>query len=235
MSPSDHFGKPGPRRSRAPLGGIKRLAGGRKNPESGVDRSRVTAAVMKITLLGTDPPIWRRVLVPADILLDDLHRIVQVTMQWSNSHLHIFQIHEQCYAPKEYMLDYPVEVIDSRTVRLLDLAVLRGFACTYEYDLGDSWLHEILVEDFRLKEPIENVTCLDGERASPPEDCGGVGGFYGMIEALADPSNPEHKHWVEWLTGEDTIEKATDIFDPEVFDIKNMNLVLAGKRPFVPT
>jgi len=184
-------------------------------------------AQLKITLLDIDPPVWRRLLVPATIRLDRLDRVVQAAMGWTNSHLHMFIHPTRHYGVPD--LDFPLH--DERRTTLRDLAAQEGETFGYEYDLGDSWEHELMLEQLSTAEPGGRYpVCLDGARACPPEDCGGVHGYTDLIDTLADPGHPEHQHLLEWLG----IEKGSD-FDPAHFDPADANrrldaVVLAPTR-----
>jgi len=169
----------------------------------------------KITLLEIKPPIWRRIQV-TDCTLDELHEHIQTAMGWTNSHLHDFEIKGKRYGDPDLLDDgfEDFECIDSLDTLLSDILPKSGkrFAFKYQYDFGDSWDHEILFEgrpkaDPKVKYPI----CLEGQRACPPEDCGGTWGYDEFLEAIRNPKHPEHANMLEWC-GED--------FDPDKFDPK---------------
>ncbi len=175
---------------------------------------------LKVTLLETDPPIWRRLTVSSDTTLVRLDRIIQAAMGWTNSHLHIFTAGGVLYSDPSPEWDIKVE--NERRARLGGIAREVGEAFIYEYDLGDSWRHQVLVEDIRFSSegPIQ-PTCLAGERACPPEDCGGVSGYYQTLECLSDPDDEEYestKIWIESMTG--------GPFDPDVFRLGAANRAL---------
>lgn len=186
-------------------------------------------AQLKVTLLETDPPVWRRLLVPATIRLDRLDRVIQAAMGWTNSHLHLF-IHPSGHYGRPHPDDM-LPLHDERKATLRDLAGHEGDVFGYEYDLGDSWEHEVLLEKLVPAEPGGRYpTCLDGARACPPEDCGGTGGYEQLIDALADPRHPDHDDLLQWLG----VEKGTD-FDPARFDPADADrrldaIVLASPR-----
>jgi hypothetical protein len=135
--------------------------------------------LLKITLMETDPPIWRRLVVPGDTTLAGLDRIIQAAMGWTNSHLHTFTVGGVLYAEPSPEWEVEVEVRDERRVRLADVAREEGEAFLYEYDLGDSWRHQVLVEQVIAGGADEagRPRCLGGEMACPPEDSGGVRGL----------------------------------------------------------
>ena len=132
----------------------------------------------KITLIGTKPPIWRRIQVK-DGMLDKLHEHIQTAMGWTNSHLHQFQINGERYSDPE-LWDDEFELIDSTATKISEIVPQDGsrFRFRYEYDFGDGWEHEILFEGCVRAEPKSRYPlCLEGARACPPEDVGGIGGY----------------------------------------------------------
>jgi hypothetical protein len=175
---------------------------------------------LKISLKDSKPPIWRRVEVADDITLAKLHAIIQAAMGWTNSHLHMFTAGGVSYRvphPDDFM-----EVRSERTARLNALLAEPKQKLSYEYDFGDSWNHEVLLEKVLPPEPGATYPrCTAGKRACPPEDCGGVWGYADFVEAIADPEHPEHEELLEWVGGE---------FDPERFDIVEANVALRSLR-----
>jgi hypothetical protein len=169
----------------------------------------------KITLLGIKPPIWRRIQVQ-DCTLDKLHEHIQTAMGWTNSHLHDFEIKGKRYGDPELIVDgfEDLEYADSRSTMVSEVLPTAGrrFAFKYQYDFGDSWDHEILFEGCPTADPkTKYPLCLEGERACPPEDCGGVWGYPQFLEAIADPKHEEHESMLQWIGGE---------FDAEKFNAK---------------
>jgi hypothetical protein len=177
---------------------------------------------LRVSLMGVKPPIWRRVLVAQDVTLPQLHVILQIVMGWTNSHLHQFKVGDLVFA--EPHQEYEPGPIDYRRITLNQIAPRRGSTCVYEYDFGDGWDHHIAVED---ELPIETVRgavprCLEGERACPPEDCGGAYGYADLLKALRSPRHPEHDSSIDWV-GPD--------FDPERFDAERVNASLPRPVP----
>lgn len=200
---------------------------------------------LKITLRGSKPPIWRQVAVPSDIRLSNLHDVIQVVMGWTDSHLHQFIVQDQRPKPtsveirslgrsgqwdklaermqrERYLSDPQAELEnaeDERKVKLSELAPTVKNKFIYEYDFGDGWEH--LIEVVKIYPPAEGVKypiCLAGKLACPPDDCGGLGGYYNMLEVVKDPKHEDYENVLEWI-GED--------FDPERFDIDEINAALA--------
>ena len=167
---------------------------------------------IKVTLNHTQPPIWRRVLVPGDVTLGQLHKIIQVIMGWTNSHLHQFIVGDTYYG--EPAPDYGLDMQDERRMRLNQIA-WKGDRFDYEYDFGDGWLHTLLVENVLEPESGQQYpVCVKGKRACPPEDVGGAWGYEEFLKAIADPDHPEHEEYLDWIGGE---------FDPDEFYLAETN------------
>jgi tetratricopeptide (TPR) repeat protein len=174
---------------------------------------------LKVMLKGSKPPIWRRFQVPGNISLRKLHLILQEVMGWTNSHLYRFEIGGTEFGEPENE-SYGLEVKNSHRTKLIRVAPREKTKFTYEYDFGDSWEHEILVEKILQAEPgVRYPVCLAGKRACPPEDCGGIWGYAHLLEVIRDPAHEEHEEMMEWLGGQ---------FDPEEFDLDRLNQRLKG-------
>lgn len=140
-------------------------------------------------------------------------------MGWTDSHLRSFTIGDALYGM--HFDDYPEDEIDEKTVTVLR-AVDGHRRFTYEYDFGDSWGHEVVVEAVTSSaRGLKFAVCIDGEHACPPEDCGGVGGYAELLEVLGDPSHKDHDHFTQWV-GES--------FDPTAFDLVSTNAALQQLR-----
>jgi tetratricopeptide (TPR) repeat protein len=163
---------------------------------------------LKVTLKGTSPPIWRRLLVPADTRLSKLH-------------VHQFEVGRRCIGVPSPDDDWR-EVEDERKIRLSEIAAGEKARFTYEYDFGDSWEHAILVEKVLPPEKgARYPACVGGRRACPPEDVGGVWGYETFLEAIADPTHEEREEMLEWVGG---------AFDPEAFDAEEVSRSLRRLR-----
>jgi hypothetical protein len=177
---------------------------------------------IKITLKRSRPPIWRRVLVTSDTTLSALHRIVQSAMGWHNAHLHLFEHAGEYYAaprPDGGLSDWALNV-DDYTVG--EIFADEGQKVIYQYDLGDSWKHIVLLEKILPLDPQEDYpVCIKGRRACPPEEIGGTWGYEYFLEALQDPQHPDHDEYMEWGAG----------FDPETFDLDEINEELRKRWP----
>ncbi len=174
---------------------------------------------LKINLKGMSPTIWRRILVQPDTSLIDFHRIIQCTMGWTNSHLHLFKNGGEEYSPKEFEVE---DSKDSRVVKLNKLLKREKDRILYEYDFGDGWEHIILLEKIIEVDDKEQVPkCLKGKRNCPPEDCGGIWGYHDFLQIISDPQHEEYEETMEWC-GEE--------FDPEYFNIESINELLRQKN-----
>jgi hypothetical protein len=177
---------------------------------------------LRITLADIQPPIRRLVRVSDAYSLHQLHRVIQLLFGWLDYHLYSFEIGGRRF--EEPLEDAEHE--DSTAVRLRELDLSAGARFTYTYDFGDNWVHEIAMEDILAITPEDEddepvlPLLIEGERAGPPEDCGGPGGYAEMLRALRDPHHPEHGDYRVW---------AGD-YDPERFDVRmaRNNLTLAA-------
>ncbi len=171
---------------------------------------------LKITLKDIRPPIWRRVQVRSDATLSHLHWVIQLSMGWTNSHLHSFSIHGVDYGVPMPELGFAeLEPEDERSVKLSSFIPGEKFKFAYLYDFGDSWEHEVLVEKVLTAEAdVHYPVCIKAKRACPPEDCGGTRGYYDFVEAVEDIEHPEHEEMLEWVGG---------YYNPEDADFDEIN------------
>lgn len=205
-------------RQAAKLGKYQNLGWVPNEVKGALDEAKATSYRLKITLAGLEPPVWRQVIVPGDLTLAGLHSVIQRVMGWTNSHLHMFHVGKTRYAPRTPDWD---DARDERRVILREVAPRPRTKFYYEYDMGDSWVHEIRVEAIsQTAGEIQRPECLAGAGACPPEDCGGIGGYEDLLAALRDPKHERHDEMLEWV-GED--------FDPAAFDLKAVNKAL-GRR-----
>lgn len=188
---------------------------------------------IRVELEDIKPEIFRVLLVKADIGLDLLHAILQVSIGWTNSHLHQFHIGKRRFSDLQFdmnedLMDPSDYVHDESEVVLATAFKTVGSKFTYEYDFGDSWRHRITVEDIVPDDGGINgfAQCVDGKRACPPEDCGGVWGYADFLDIVSNPGNEEYDSTLEWVGGS---------FDPEAFDIEKVNRFLRKLKWEHPT
>lgn len=179
---------------------------------------------LKVTLKRSKPAIWRRVVVRGDMTLDLLHDVMQMAMGWTDSHLHQFSTGAGFGARASYgqpdpdFDDMGSETRDERRYTVADLAPAAKRKFVYEYDFGDSWEHDVQAEKILPPDPaFKHPICLAGANACPPEDCGGIHGYYSFLGILADPKHPEHKDMKAWIGGN---------FDREAFSVEGVNALL---------
>jgi len=182
----------------------------------------------KITLKGIRPLIWRRFQVKSGITFHELHKTIQVIMGWHDYHLYCFTFGR---GRDQLRIEEPDELegftiegqnLDSRKTRINNIFTAEKEKCIYTYDFGDDWEHELLLE--KILEPEEGIrypVCIKGRRACPPEDCGGIYGYYELIEIINNPRHPDYKMTMEWLGGS---------FDPEEFDLEEVNKALRNMK-----
>lgn len=161
-------------------------------------------ATVRIVLVDSKPPIWRELEVPTSVTLEGLHDIVQIAFGWLDYHLWEFDIGGTRYGrPLE---DEP-EVRDAGKVILHEVLATRTTRITYIYDFGDYWEHQITVTNLRTGDPdLPYPRLVAGKMAGPPEDCGGLPGYYALLEARDDPDHPDHEDAAEYLAGYDPTE-----------------------------
>lgn len=177
-----------------------------------MSKSKTPIYQIMVTLRHVVLPIWRRIEVPGDIKLGKLHRVLQIAMGWTDSHLHSYRIGGATYGTPNP--DSPNDTQSERNVRLDQIAA-EGDTVIYEYDFGDGWEHTLQVEKIVPADPTAHYPrCTAGSRACPPEDCGGPPGYEHLLQALRDPKHEDHEGMREWIGGE---------FDPEVFDLGRVN------------
>jgi hypothetical protein len=207
------------------LGAYRQAFDALRPPLSGRRAKSAAASVkgavyqVKIGLHGARPPIWRRLRLPASTTLAELHQVIQAAFSWEDAHLHAFEVGGRRYSRPDFELWD--EAADEGKARLRDLVARPGARLRYTYDFGDSWDHDLLVEDILPPDGVRHAVCLTGRRAGPPEDCGGVWGYAELCDIIANPGHPDHAERVEWLGRP---------HDPAAFDKDAINASLARIR-----
>ncbi len=174
---------------------------------------------IKVGLKGSRPAIWRRLLVRDTISLLEFHDLLQFAMGWEDCHLHQFVKEKSRSGRARAEMS---EIRNEERTKLQDVLRKPKDRMLYEYDFGDGWLHNIVLEKVLDGDPNGKYPwLLAGKGACPPEDCGGIGGYYHLLEVLGDSDDPEYDELSEWL-GED--------FDPKAFDAEEMNRTIHGNN-----
>ncbi|MCQ2288469.1 MAG: plasmid pRiA4b ORF-3 family protein [Muribaculaceae bacterium] len=171
---------------------------------------------VRVELKGIKPPIWRKLVIPSNLMLESFAHIILISMGWEMEHLHQFVKDRTFYSvpigdEAEFDLFSLTEKKDSRNCTIGDLIIKKGDKCTFEYDFGDGWEHLITVQESRDYDEGENrtlVTLTGGKRACPPEDIGGVPGYMDFCEIIKNPKSKRAQELIEWYGD----------FDPEEFD-----------------
>lgn len=178
---------------------------------------------LKISLKNSTPPIWRRVLVKSSISFYELHYTIQIAMGWGNYHLYEFKIGDYRIGIKDEDFDDPEsgssKIIVAKEITLDEVISKGEFKnFSYEYDFGDGWIHSIVVEKtMPLDQDRYYPVCIKGKLSCPPEDCGGLYGYYNFLEIISNKKHPEYKDMVEWMGGR---------FDPNEFEVDDVNVDL---------
>lgn len=188
---------------------------------------------LKITLEQSSPPIWRRIQVRADLSFLELHNIIQIAMDWENKHMFSFEFKTVSVGMQDEfgaLPGLPMQVSAEYT-SLIDL-FSKEKKCRYLYDFGDDWSHAIKVEGIQ-DAPTEDffAACVAGKRRCPPEDCGGIFGYYQFLETISNPDDPEYEEMRGWLMGYDA--DPDEVYDTEYFDLSEVNDELAQYRQFL--
>ncbi len=182
----------------------------------------------KITLTGIEPSIWRRIQVPETYSFWDLHVAIQDAMGWLDYHIHDFQIPKigkkeiiKIGMPDDDDETFGIKVLPDHLQKISDHFSMKNKKAIYLYDYGDGWTHEVLLEGILTKDDVEYPICIAGERACPPEDCGGVWGYMDIIKVLKKGAkNEDERETLEWLGDH----------DPEDFDPENVKFEDPKKR-----
>jgi Plasmid pRiA4b ORF-3-like protein len=196
----------------------------------GSRNQRATAQVyqFKLILVGVEPPVWRRIQVPETYSFWDLHVALQDAMGWLDYHLHVFRVagpgasEEQIGIPDDAPFEDEKPTLPGWETPITRCFSRPGTTVPYEYDFGDGWEHELTLEAVLPRQPGQKYPlCVDGARACPPEDCGGVHGYENLLTVIQDPTHEEHESMLEWLGGR---------FDPERFDPKRVKFDDPARR-----
>jgi hypothetical protein len=179
---------------------------------------------LRIQLAGLEPPIWRRVRVPADLPLRRLHDVIQAVFDWLDCHLHQFEVGDKIYGQTEIegMDASGVRMHNDRNVRLEALLDRGVDQFVYRYDFGDNWEHLIQVEGVTDPEPgVEYPVLVSGAHRAPPEDCGGPPGFVDFVEAMQDETHEDHEAVLDWYG---------QPFDPDDMNLDTVEAMLGRIR-----
>lgn len=172
---------------------------------------------IRVTLQYIEPKIWRRILIDAERPLEDLHWVIQIGFGWEDSHLYLFEKDGKKYEIPSLEDDSFGESNseDASSFQIKNMLSKQGDQLIYEYDFGDGWRHEVVVESIDSEMGMYEPMLIAGERNGPPEDCGGPPGFAALVDAMANKKHPERRNLVEWLGY---------AYNPETFDPSMINM-----------
>ena len=183
-----------------------------------MDRRRRTL-VFKVRLRDIEPAIWRQIEVPATYSFWDLHVAIQDAMGWKDYHLHAFRVRrpstdsiDEIGIPDPDLPRTRRDFLPGWELSLTDYFTGPADPAEYEYDFGDGWVHDLVLDSIGIRHAkTKYPRCLGGARACPPEDCGGPHGYAMLLQILANPSHEQHEDMVEWVGG---------ALDPEAFHLR---------------
>jgi hypothetical protein len=175
-----------------------------------------------IHIVGIHPVISRRFELPGNLNLAQLHELIQASFEWTDSHLHQFDIGGLTYGAPEFDEGNWSDrrTFEASDVRMCDFATYgpAPLIIFYEYDFGDSWTHVIELSRKVKETGVKYPRCVAGSRRAPPEDVGGPSGYFDFLEAWYDPRHEEHKNMRRW---------AGRSFNPERFNLDTNNKAIA--------
>ena len=159
-------------------------------------------ARIRIALKDIEPAIWRRVDVPLGMHLKGLHDVIQAIFGWQDRQLFKFQVGDKRYGVPSREWGDERKVLQAKSIKIGTLISKSIHHFNYTYDFGDNWEHAIAIEAVvDVDREAEYPRFLDGARRGPPEDVGGVPGFFDFIEAILNPQHSEHRRMIEWYGG----------------------------------
>ena len=164
--------------------------------------------------------------MPSSILLCCLHEIIQVSMGWTDTHMHQFSKDKKRWGMASFDEFNEIGLLDEKEVKLSQVLKVKGQSMIYEYDFGDNWRHKVLLEDITpVYRELSCAVCQTGSRNCPPEDVGGAHGYAMFLESLKDPENEDFEDIMGWYD---------DGFDPAAFDLKELNKLLSEMQLPLP-
>ena len=184
-----------------------------------------TVHQLRVTLRDVTPPVWRRVVVSGRHAAVRAVRCARSCDGMAGRPPARFDAGGTIYELPDPEGDGPSRrvTVDERTVTIADVVGVVGAEMRWDYDFGDGWEHDIVVDAVEPADPdVEYPICVDGRRACPPDDCGGPGGYERLLATLADPRHDDHAELSEWVP---------EGFDPEFFDPAEATEAMHAPRP----
>ncbi len=188
----------------------------REGRGQGAGRAAARLLCLRLVVAGTQPRVWRRLLVLETMWLSRLHDSIQIALDWFDYQTHVFALDDLKFGNPVKRDDLLVE--DDRDVTLGDLNLAHRDRMTYDYQFGEGWRVDIRVEKAAAAaKGVRYPACVAGERAGPPEDCGGLEAYHDMLACLKEPASDLGREWLGWLGPE---------YDPGVCDLDKVNQAL---------
>lgn len=183
------------------------------------------ALILDVTLKDSPRKVYRQLIVPSDLTLNHLGEILVRAVGWEGYHLNQFIAGKTYYAEPsddDWMMDMQEDASKFTIGSLLNRVKSK---IKWEYDFGDSWVHEITLVEKQAVDDNEmvKVQLLKGSGACPPEDCGGIGGYRHLLNVLKNPDDEEYEEMIEWLGGR---------FDPKSFSLTAARNRVKGYQQF---
>jgi hypothetical protein len=179
---------------------------------------------LKITIKDIEPPIWRRIVIPSSITFFKFHKIIQAAFGWQDYHLFAFELADCLVDIPDPTFEGMNRLPEKNAKRVkIDEYIIAGTSFIYQYDFGDNWEHEVIIEKItEAEEGIHYPVYIDGARHRPPEDVGGTWGYETFLEAITDKDHEEYNEMLVWAEKDTGGRK----FDPEYFYLNEVNRAL---------
>ena len=163
-------------------------------------QSLETVHRLKITLKTVRPPVWRRIEIDSGVTLAQLSDVLESAMGWLGGHLHAFEAAGLTYQAPPLFEGFGRRARDESKHRLNKVLASAGAKARWDYDFGDGWEHDVVVESIEPADPsVSYPRCVAGRRACPPDECGGPWRYEDLMQAITDPRHPQHQEFAEWL------------------------------------
>lgn len=189
------------------------------------DPSSTSIFRIRISIVGSEPEIWRLLEVRSSLSLADVHQVIQIAFGWRDSHLHQFTAADGQRWADERWIEEDEDGEDERTVTLAEVLGEESGPLAYEYDFGDGWVHQVELIEVIVDATSPRALLIRGEGRGPLEDSGGIHGYAEKLQILASPDDPEHQDVRDWVDG--ALAPGETKFDPDALDVDRVNRALA--------
>ena len=189
------------------------------------DPSSTSIFRIRISIVGSEPEIWRLLEMLSSLSLAEVHQVIQIAFGWRDSHVHQFTAADGQRWADERWIEEDEDGEDERTVTLAEVLGEESGPLTYEYDFGDGWVHQVELIEVISDATSPRALLIRGERRGPLEDSGGIHGYAQKLRILASPDDPEHEDVRDWVDG--ALAPGETGFDPDALDVLRVNRALA--------